>query len=321
MASASAAERSQSDPALRNKRGQQVVLTFSQQGTGNFVNGCVILIFMVFFAQTGPKLDGTASRNIIMLQFAVAAAVSVFMTLWRYFRLKESEVWKLERADAVDIAEHIEHRQVGGGRGPLEGWAWRRVHGGCMAGAWLRAESKRLNLHSSCAPQTDELHLQDRAAALWPAPVRNLRRVGRQRRRLLRGWPRGGAVVGRGCEAPAPAARADGHVACVALCAAQPPHGAPLLAPGPPPLPHPRRATSSSSPASSRRSTPRPRPLSACSGRCSTRPSRCWATGWRLPSWTSPGTAAAACRCAESGSVCRREQLLGQQAGRARLSE
>jgi hypothetical protein len=41
MASASAAERSQRDPALRNKRGQQVVLTFSQQvrvrrGVGSF---------------------------------------------------------------------------------------------------------------------------------------------------------------------------------------------------------------------------------------------------------------------------------------------
>jgi hypothetical protein len=86
---------------------------------GNFINGCVILIFMVIFAQTGPKLDGTASRNIIMLQFAVAAAVSVFMTLWRWFKLKESEVWKVERSDAVDITEHIEHRQVGGGPGPL----------------------------------------------------------------------------------------------------------------------------------------------------------------------------------------------------------
>jgi hypothetical protein len=31
MAASSAAERSQSDPELRNKRGQQVVLTFSQQ--------------------------------------------------------------------------------------------------------------------------------------------------------------------------------------------------------------------------------------------------------------------------------------------------
>jgi hypothetical protein len=38
------------------------------QGTGNFVNGCVILLFMVFFAQTSAKLDPTASRNIIMIQ-------------------------------------------------------------------------------------------------------------------------------------------------------------------------------------------------------------------------------------------------------------
>jgi hypothetical protein len=35
------------------------------------------------------------------------------MTLWRYTKLKESEVWRVERADAVDITEHIEHRQVG----------------------------------------------------------------------------------------------------------------------------------------------------------------------------------------------------------------
>ena len=46
-------------------------------------------------------------------QFAVAAAVSMFMTLWRYTKLKESEVWRVERADAVDITEQIEHRQVG----------------------------------------------------------------------------------------------------------------------------------------------------------------------------------------------------------------
>jgi hypothetical protein len=68
MASASAAERAQSDPRLRNNRGQQVVLTFSQQGTGNFINGCVILIFMVIFGQTRQKLDAIASRNIISLQ-------------------------------------------------------------------------------------------------------------------------------------------------------------------------------------------------------------------------------------------------------------
>jgi hypothetical protein len=35
---------------------------------GNLVNGCVILIFMVIFAQTGKSLEPTPSRNIIMLQ-------------------------------------------------------------------------------------------------------------------------------------------------------------------------------------------------------------------------------------------------------------
>ncbi|KIY93363.1 proton/phosphate symporter [Monoraphidium neglectum] len=112
MASSSAAERSQSDPALRNRRGEQVVLTFSQQGMGNLVNGCVILIFMVIFAQTGKSLEPTPSRNIIMLQFAAAAAVSVFMVLWRYLKLKESEVWKAEREDALELTAKYEHQQT-----------------------------------------------------------------------------------------------------------------------------------------------------------------------------------------------------------------
>ena len=48
------------------------------------------------------------------MQFAVAAAVVLFMTVWRYTRLRESEVWKAERADAVDIAATLERRRVGG---------------------------------------------------------------------------------------------------------------------------------------------------------------------------------------------------------------
>ena len=68
MASSSAAERSQSDPELRRNRGRQVVLTFSQQGTGNLVNACVILLLMAMFGQTGETLDAGASRAIIALQ-------------------------------------------------------------------------------------------------------------------------------------------------------------------------------------------------------------------------------------------------------------
>lgn len=62
------------------------------QGMGNLVNGCVILICMAMFGLTGPTLDPIGSRNVMMIQFAVGAAVSVFMVLWRYFKLKESAV-------------------------------------------------------------------------------------------------------------------------------------------------------------------------------------------------------------------------------------
>jgi hypothetical protein len=34
-----------------------------------------------------------------MIQFAVGAAVSVFLVLWRYFKLQESKVWQKERED------------------------------------------------------------------------------------------------------------------------------------------------------------------------------------------------------------------------------
>jgi hypothetical protein len=40
----------------------------------------------------GSKLDATHSRNVIMIQFGVGAAVSVFMVLWRWWKLQESKV-------------------------------------------------------------------------------------------------------------------------------------------------------------------------------------------------------------------------------------
>jgi len=42
----------------------------------------------------------------------VAAAVCLFMTVWRYTRLKESAVWKAEREDAVDITKFVEKKRV-----------------------------------------------------------------------------------------------------------------------------------------------------------------------------------------------------------------
>lgn len=63
-----------------------------QQGMGTFVNGCVILIAMAIFGQTGSRLSVLGSRNVIILQFAVGAAVAVLMVLWRYTKLRESKV-------------------------------------------------------------------------------------------------------------------------------------------------------------------------------------------------------------------------------------
>jgi hypothetical protein len=40
----------------------------------------------------GTKLNPIGARNVISLQFAVITAVLIFLTLWRWFRLKESKV-------------------------------------------------------------------------------------------------------------------------------------------------------------------------------------------------------------------------------------
>jgi MFS family permease len=104
-ASASAAERAQSDPALRDHRGRQMCLTFSQQGMGNLVNCAVILLLMLMYGQTGAEVDGVAARNIVAIQFAVATAIAMFMMAWRAFKLKESAVWSAEHAENVKVAE------------------------------------------------------------------------------------------------------------------------------------------------------------------------------------------------------------------------
>lgn len=71
--------------------GVVALVFFGLQGMGNFVNCCVILICMVMFGQTGT-LTPQGSRDVMIVQFAVGAAVTVFLTLYRWLRLKESKV-------------------------------------------------------------------------------------------------------------------------------------------------------------------------------------------------------------------------------------
>lgn len=81
-----------SDPAAPSRSFMLLHCVYVLQGMGNLVNGCVILICMAMFGMYGSTLDPTASRNVIMIQFAVGAAVSLFMVLWRWLKLKESKV-------------------------------------------------------------------------------------------------------------------------------------------------------------------------------------------------------------------------------------
>lgn len=62
------------------------------QGMGNLVNACVVIICLAIFGQTGKHLDPIGSRNVIIVQFAMGAAVALFMAVWRFTRLKESKV-------------------------------------------------------------------------------------------------------------------------------------------------------------------------------------------------------------------------------------
>lgn len=59
---------------------------------GSLVNVCVILICMAMFGQTGAELTVEGSRNVMTVQFAVGAAIGLFLFVYRYTKLKESKV-------------------------------------------------------------------------------------------------------------------------------------------------------------------------------------------------------------------------------------
>jgi hypothetical protein len=55
-------------PPKHTQHAPLIQTTSNHQGMGNFVNGCVILILMLFWNQTGLQLEATPSRNIISVQ-------------------------------------------------------------------------------------------------------------------------------------------------------------------------------------------------------------------------------------------------------------
>lgn len=64
---------------------------------------------MAMLGLTSSTLDPTKSRNVVIIQFAVGAAVSLFMAGWRFLRLKESKVgvWGLGFSSWHGVDQHL----------------------------------------------------------------------------------------------------------------------------------------------------------------------------------------------------------------------
>lgn len=100
MASSSASERAEGNPELRKRRGETVVLTFTQQGWGNWSNALVIIILMAMVGITGPKsepINGDDAMKVWRSQFGIGAFIVFCLLIYRFTKLEESKVWEAER--------------------------------------------------------------------------------------------------------------------------------------------------------------------------------------------------------------------------------
>lgn len=84
---------------MRKRRGETVVLTFTQQGWGNWSNTLVILILMAMVGATGPAADISSTDATIVwrVQFAIGLAIILGLLVYRFTKLEESKVWAAER--------------------------------------------------------------------------------------------------------------------------------------------------------------------------------------------------------------------------------
>ncbi|KAL4429622.1 hypothetical protein ABPG77_008671 [Micractinium sp. CCAP 211/92] len=114
LASSSAAEKAEGDPQLRKRRGETVVLAFSQQGWGNFVNTLVILLLLAMQGATGDLTSRQAELT-WRLQFGVGAVICACVTAYRWLYLEESEVWQAEHKGVQEeLAAGNEEAEVSG---------------------------------------------------------------------------------------------------------------------------------------------------------------------------------------------------------------
>ena len=96
IAAAAAAE--STTPLARHKRGQEVSLSFSMQGCGNWTNTLVILLLLVMVGQTGTDYDAQKLTYVWRLQYCFGTLVLVGLLYYRYTHVKESEIWLAQQA-------------------------------------------------------------------------------------------------------------------------------------------------------------------------------------------------------------------------------
>ncbi len=97
LASSSAAERAEADPEIRKRRGETVILVFSQQGWGNFINTLVIIILMAILGATGASISQHDADLTWRLQFVVGTVIILCVSIYRILYLEESQVWEAEK--------------------------------------------------------------------------------------------------------------------------------------------------------------------------------------------------------------------------------
>ncbi|KAK9906884.1 hypothetical protein WJX75_009747 [Coccomyxa subellipsoidea] len=100
LASSSAAERAEANKALRFRRGEMVVCTFSMQGWGNLVNTAILCLLLAAFGQTGTKYNHYALDAVWRISFGVGLVPVTAMLIYRLFFLQESKVWKRQNKPA-----------------------------------------------------------------------------------------------------------------------------------------------------------------------------------------------------------------------------
>jgi MFS family permease len=124
LASSSASERAEANKALRFRRGEMVVCTFTMQGWGNLVNTAVLCILLAAFHQTTSKYNHHSLEAVWRISFGIGLIPVTIMLFYRLFFLQESKVWKRQnKPTAVALRE----QKV------LYGYYWHRLTGTALA--------------------------------------------------------------------------------------------------------------------------------------------------------------------------------------------